>query len=134
MSASTPTDSPTSTPIQPMHNPSQAAHIVVPQAPLGNVANQAPGMGAKALLAKKMAKTHNPNFISPTDNLMTPVTQKLNAAKKKQFNKGAKPVQLFATQPEHDDSDSDEQMDVDAPTTSTERKETTLGVDDENPF
>lgn len=44
-------------PIQPLHNPSQAAHIVVPQAPLGNVVNQAPGMGAKALLAKKMAKT-----------------------------------------------------------------------------
>jgi hypothetical protein len=44
-----------------MHNPSQAAHIVVPQAPLGHVANGAnntiPGMGMKALLAKKMAKT-----------------------------------------------------------------------------
>ena len=48
--------------VQPLHNPSQAAHVVVPQAPLGNtmngnaVASQAPGMGAKALLAKKMAK------------------------------------------------------------------------------
>jgi hypothetical protein len=44
-----------------MHNPSQAAHVVVPQAPLGHVANGAnntiPGMGMKALLAKKMAKT-----------------------------------------------------------------------------
>jgi len=42
-----------------MHNPSQAAHIVVPQAPLGNVANASniPGMGMKALLAKKMAKS-----------------------------------------------------------------------------
>jgi len=31
----------------------------VPQAPLGNanVANQVPGMGARALLAKKFAKT-----------------------------------------------------------------------------
>lgn len=29
----------------------------------------------------------NPNFVSPTDNLVTPVTQKLNAAKKKQFTK-----------------------------------------------
>ncbi len=54
---STPTDSPIGTPIQPMHNPSLAAQVVVPQAPLGNVANQAPGMGAKALLAKKMAKS-----------------------------------------------------------------------------
>jgi len=53
----TPNDSPISVPFQPLHNPSQAAHVVVPQAPLGNVANQAPGMGAKALLAKKMAKS-----------------------------------------------------------------------------
>lgn len=43
-----------------MHHPSQAAHIVVPQAPLGNATNGksvVPGMGMKALLAKKMAKT-----------------------------------------------------------------------------
>ncbi len=106
MSATTtPNDSPLNTPIQPLHNPSQAAHVAVPQAPLGNVVNHAPGMGAKALLAKKFAKTQlvplfnfyvpevtehscsNPTFVSPTDNLMTPVTQKLNAAKKKQFSK-----------------------------------------------
>ncbi|KAG5639020.1 hypothetical protein H0H81_007928 [Sphagnurus paluster] len=110
-----------------MHNPSQAAHVVVPQAPLGTVANQAPGMGARALLAKKMAKNHNPTFISPTDNLMTPVTQKLNAAKKKHFTKGAKHVQLFA-QPE--EVTSDEQIDVDEP---AGRKET-LEDDGENPF
>ena len=57
----TPNDSPIGTPIQPLHNPSQAAHVVVPQAPLGNSTNgplnQAPGMGAKALLAKKFAKS-----------------------------------------------------------------------------
>ena len=55
---STPTDSPESTPIQPLHNPSLAAQVVVPQAPIGNgsVVNQAPGMGAKALLAKKLVK------------------------------------------------------------------------------
>lgn len=100
----TPNDSPIA-PMQPLHNPSQAAHVVVPQAPLGNVANQAPGMGAKALLAKKMAKNQcvsmvlmripmeadiissNPTYISPTDNLMTPCTQKLSAAKKKHFIK-----------------------------------------------
>ncbi|RDB22573.1 hypothetical protein Hypma_010242 [Hypsizygus marmoreus] len=122
---STPSDSPIATPIQPMHNPSQAAHIVVPQAPLGNVGNQAPGMGAKALLAKKMAKNHNPNFISPTDNLMTPCTQKLSAAKKKHFTKGAKPVQLFA---QTDEVSGDEQADVDQP---IDRK---LEIDEENPF
>jgi hypothetical protein len=82
-----------------------AAQVVVPQAPLGNVANQAPGMGAKALLAKKLAKSQsvtsltrvslfaliflhsNHTYVSPTDNLVTPVTQKLNAAKKKHFTK-----------------------------------------------
>lgn len=57
----TPNDSPAQTPIQPMHNPAQAAHVVVPQAPLGNATNgigsQAVGMGAKALLAKKLAKS-----------------------------------------------------------------------------
>ena len=106
MSASiTPNDASPST-IQPLHNPSQAAQVVIPQAPLGNVVNQAPGMGAKALFAKKFTKAQcaylqpnqrmstwsfysNPNFISPTDNLMTPVTQKLNEAKKKQFTKYA---------------------------------------------
>ena len=59
MSATTtPSDSPVSTPIQPLHNPKHAAHVVVPQAPLGNTTNSqlAPGMGAKALLAKRMAK------------------------------------------------------------------------------
>ncbi|KAF8842311.1 hypothetical protein BDN67DRAFT_899573 [Paxillus ammoniavirescens] len=88
---STPNDSPISAPIQPMHIPSQAAHIVVPQAPLGNATNGAAsvaqGMGMKALLAKKMAKSNNPKFVSPTDNMMTPVTQKLNAAKQKRFTK-----------------------------------------------
>jgi len=123
----TPNDSPIGTPIQPMHNPSQAAHVVVPQAPLGNVANQAVGMGAKALLAKKMAKNHNPNFISPTDNLMTPCTQKLNAAKKKHFTKGAKPVQLFSR---HDEVSSEDGIDVDEPTERNEKLET----NDENPF
>jgi hypothetical protein len=57
MSDTTPNESPISASIFPLHNPSQAAHVVVPQAPLGNVANQAAGMGAKALLAKKLAKS-----------------------------------------------------------------------------
>lgn len=55
-----PNESPAS--VQPLHNPSQAAHVVVPQAPLGNSntnagSNNIPGMGVKALLAKKMAKS-----------------------------------------------------------------------------
>ncbi|KAG6900943.1 hypothetical protein C0993_004380 [Termitomyces sp. T159_Od127] len=153
---STPNDSPAPSSIQPMHNPSQAAHIVVPQAPLGNVANQAPSLGTKALLAKRMAKTQsvnffhrdvdsilgltivphvsNPNFVSPTDNLVTPVTKKLNAAKKKQFSKGAKPVQLFASQPTQDDDSGDEQIDRDVPSTTAERKGMIPEADDENPF
>ncbi|KAJ3571433.1 hypothetical protein NP233_g3760 [Leucocoprinus birnbaumii] len=139
---STPNDSPASTPIQPLHNPSQAAQVVVPQAPLGNVVNQqAPGMGAKALLAKKFAKAHNPNFVSPTDNLMTPVTQKLNAAKNKHFAKGAKPTQLFTHKDaaESNTDESDKEGDPPKPTSSitdTQPQYPTMEVDkdDENPF
>ncbi|KAF8639742.1 hypothetical protein AX17_001004 [Amanita inopinata Kibby_2008] len=123
-----PSDSPLGTPIQPLHNPSQAAHVVVPQAPLGNVANTAPSMGTKALLAKKMAKNHNPNFVSPTDNLMTPCTQKLNAAKKKHFSKSAKPVQLFA-QNEQGESSGDDVTKLVSCTTGDK-----ITDDDENPF
>jgi len=93
---SNPNDSPVH--IQPLHNPSQAA------IPLGN--NNGQGLGMKALLAKKLAKeqyagsvrrsdgvhtftrhsiSRNPKFVSPTDKMLTPVSQKLNAAKKKHF-------------------------------------------------
>ncbi|EJD01148.1 uncharacterized protein FOMMEDRAFT_88912 [Fomitiporia mediterranea MF3/22] len=87
---STPSDSPIAS--QPLHNPERAAKVVVPQAPLGNatngrMVNQQPGMGAKALLAKTMAKNSNPKFISPTDSFQTPVSSKINAAKKKRFEK-----------------------------------------------
>ncbi|PPQ94956.1 hypothetical protein CVT25_003928 [Psilocybe cyanescens] len=128
---STPNDSPITTPIQPLHNPSQAAQVVVPQAPLGNVANQAPGMGAKALLAKKLAKSHNPAFISPTDNLMTPCTQKLSAAKKKHFTKSTKPVQLFSPAKENDESSEEESTEK---ALSSGNNKTQMEVDDENPF
>lgn len=59
-SVSTPNESPAHA--EPLHNPARAAKVVVPQAPLGNASSaklnsQQPGMGAKALLAKKMAKS-----------------------------------------------------------------------------
>ncbi|KAI0729317.1 hypothetical protein C8Q72DRAFT_778315 [Fomitopsis betulina] len=129
----TPNDSPVH--VQPLHNPSQAAHVSVPQAPLGNATNglssQAPGMGAKALLAKKMAN-HNPKYISPTDKMMTPVSQKLSAAKKKHFTKGSKPMQsLFALPPKVAPSDEETVSDEDASASSPveEKKDS-----DENPF
>ena len=54
-------DSPCSVHIQPLHNPQNAAQVSIPQAPLGNATNgpivHGPGMGTKALLAKRMAKT-----------------------------------------------------------------------------
>ncbi|KAF8915915.1 hypothetical protein CPB85DRAFT_1217068 [Mucidula mucida] len=128
---STPNDSPSGTPIQPLHNPSQAAKIVHPQAPLGNLGNQAPGLGAKALLAKKMAKGLKPSFVSPTDKMMTPCSQKLSDTKKKHFTKGPKPVQLFAQKEESTDSDSE--MDIEGRPQSTE-KENKTNDDDENPF
>ncbi|KAI1786681.1 hypothetical protein LXA43DRAFT_1032865 [Ganoderma leucocontextum] len=138
-SSSTPNGSPVSAPIQPMHNPAQAAHVVVPQAPLGNATNghysQVPGMGAKALLAKKFAKSHNPTYVSPTDNMMTPCSQKLNQTKKKHFTKGtAKPMpSLFSQQPDaNSESDSEESP----PKTSTEPSSSSGGKmdEDENPF
>ncbi|KAF8505796.1 hypothetical protein F5888DRAFT_1798761 [Russula emetica] len=89
---SSPNDSPDSVHIQPLHNPQNAAQVSIPQAPLGNATNgsivHGPGMGTKAFLAKRMAKTQNPSYVSPTDNLVTPVTQKISAARKKHFNKG----------------------------------------------
>ncbi|KAF7313762.1 RING-type domain-containing protein [Mycena chlorophos] len=126
--------SPISAPIQPLHNPDQAAHVVVPKAPLGNVANQpaALGAGAKALLAKKMAKNINPTYISPTDNLMTPCTQKLSAAKKKHFTKGNKPIQLFAPAEEKTDESDDEE--AVAPTSDQQPAAAMQVDDDENPF
>ncbi|GJE84977.1 Spo12 domain-containing protein [Phanerochaete sordida] len=121
-----PTPDASPVPVQPLHNPSQAAKVVVPQAPVGTAttgtAALAPGMGAKALLAKRMAKNINPAFVSPTDNLMTPCSKKLNAAKKKTFAKGvAKPMPSLFSQPESKESDSsgDEAKKMD---------------DDENPF
>ncbi|KAL1675441.1 hypothetical protein EV122DRAFT_268382 [Schizophyllum commune] len=122
---STPNDSPSS--VQPLHNPSQAAKVVLPQAPLGNVLNQAPGMGAKALLAKRMPKA-NASYVSPTDNMMTPCTQKLNAAKKKQFTK-AKPTQLFAAPQEQKESDDEDEVAAPAPDSKDVKMD-----DDENPF
>ncbi|KAJ7507755.1 hypothetical protein B0H11DRAFT_2218576 [Mycena galericulata] len=133
MSATTtPNDSPTSVPIQPLHNPAQAAHVVVPKAPLGNVGNQPAGMGAKALLAKKMAKNLNPTYISPTDNLMTPCTQKLSAAKKKHFNKGAKPIQLFAQTEEQAQESGEDDSELRDQTPA--HGQPAMDVDDENPF
>ena len=85
-------------------------------------------MGAKALLNRKIAKSHNPAFISPTDNLMTPVTQKLNAARKKNFEKGAKPKQLFGQSETRSDEEASE--DVSTTTEPTDK----LPADDENPF
>lgn len=82
---------PDASPIQPLHHPEQAAQIQVPQAPLGNATN-APGMGGKALLAKKLA-SNKPAYVSPSDQLMTPCTAKLSQAKKKHFNKG-KPIRF----------------------------------------
>jgi len=88
-------------------------------------------MGAKALLAKRIAN-HNPKYISPTDKMMTPVSQKLSAAKKKHFTKGAKPMQSLFTQKEaSSDSESPESpVDDDVPQSSDDKKVD----DDENPF
>ncbi|KZT29320.1 hypothetical protein NEOLEDRAFT_1175029 [Neolentinus lepideus HHB14362 ss-1] len=123
---STPTDSPVS--VQALHNPSQAAH----QAPLSNATNgAAPGLGTKALLAKRFAKKNNPTYVSPTDNLMTPCTQKITAAKKKHFIKGAKPMQSLFGQKEVSQAEED---DDDMITPFQQQSTDTKMNDEENPF
>lgn len=136
---STPSDSPA--PIQPMHNPSQAAHIVLPQAPLGNATNGAvSGLGAKALLAKRMAKSNNPKFVSPTDDLLTPVTKKLNAAKQKHFVKGVKPIgDLFgsrerSSEERSSESDAESTDSLELSDAKTSVPSTAPIDEDENPF
>lgn len=128
---SVPNDSPASAPVQPLQNPSQAAQVVVPQAPIGHAPNVAPGLGAKALLAKRLAKGRSSNdTVSPTDNMMTPCTRRLTAEKKKLFDKrGPKPVQLF-TQKDRIDLNNDGEVNSN---TANESKEKDL-VGDNNPF
>ena len=84
-------------------------------------------------------------FNSPTDNMMTPCTQKLSAVKKKHFAKfvirdkvidssliplfrSAKPVQLFSPQKEVEETNVDESQPAKKPPSSEK------DVDDENPF
>ncbi|KAJ4481488.1 hypothetical protein C8J55DRAFT_488704 [Lentinula edodes] len=106
MSATTsPSESPIATPIQPLHNPANAAHVVVPQAPLGNVVNQVPGMGAKALLAKKMAKSQP-----------------------------SKPVQLFAQKEENGSDVEVEETETQASALESTEDKMEIDNDDENPF
>ncbi|KAG8891214.1 hypothetical protein FRC00_014069 [Tulasnella sp. 408] len=94
--------------IQPLHHPNQAAQVQVPQAPLGNTTNMYNGAsGAKALLAKKMAKANNPSTVSPTDNMMTPCTAKIAQTKKKHFAKGPVKALSFGA-PAEEDEDEDE--------------------------
>ncbi len=87
-------------------------------------------------------------FNSPTDNMMTPCTQKLSAVKKKHFAKfvvldrviessltpllrSAKPVQLFSSQKEDEETNVDESEPAKKPPS---RENSQMGVDDENPF
>ncbi|KAI9452080.1 hypothetical protein F5148DRAFT_1277618 [Russula earlei] len=132
---STPNDSPVSVHIQPLHNPQNAAHVSIPQAPLSNATNgptnHRPGMGARAFLAKRMAKSQNPTYVSPTDNLMTPVTQKISAARKKRFNKGM-PVPAPALFGDTTANASDDDEDVIPPASSGTSGE--LATTDDNPF
>ncbi|EIM88066.1 uncharacterized protein STEHIDRAFT_94973 [Stereum hirsutum FP-91666 SS1] len=142
------TPSSTESPMQPLHRPNGGARVAVPQAPLGNATNgpknMGPGAGARALLAKRMAKGQNPTYVSPTDNMLTPCTKKLDAAKKKHFTKGtAKPMGnlLSAAKDSAESSDDDDDDDDDAeaapssnlPTPAVEPSQNKMDTDD-NPF
>ncbi|VDC07284.1 unnamed protein product [Peniophora sp. CBMAI 1063] len=122
----------------PLHNPSNAAHVSVPQAPLGNATNgPIKPLGAKAMFDRRFAK-QNSNFVSPTDNMMTPTTQKINAAKKKHFNKGAKPMGGLFQQKEATSEDASSGEDIDESTAAVEAEDgpVTHSVTDtdDNPF
>lgn len=91
-------------------------------------------------MAKRMAKSNNPKFVSPTDDLLTPVTKKLNAAKQKHFVKGVKPIgDLFGSR---DRSSEERSSESDAESTdSLELSDAKTSVpstapidEDENPF
>jgi Spo12 family len=91
-------------------------------------------------------RTSNPIFCSPTDNLLTPCTRKLSAARKKHFNKYAilttwarvfwliflfrlpKTVQLF---PQAENIEPNEEQVSEQMAVPTEMK---MEDDDENPF
>ncbi|KAK6984128.1 hypothetical protein R3P38DRAFT_3312212 [Favolaschia claudopus] len=127
--ANNPSDS---TLIQPLHNPAKAARVIVPTAPLGDVVNQPAELRAKALLERQMAKSLNPTYISPTDNLMTPCTEKLTTAKKKNFTKSGKSIQLLAFNAnEWADKDDDE---ANRHPDAQPQEAPAMEVDEENPF
>ncbi|KAH9977757.1 hypothetical protein BGW80DRAFT_1201649 [Lactifluus volemus] len=135
-STSTPSESPVSVHVEPLHNPQNAAHVAIPQAPLGNTTNGpinlAPGMGARALLVKRMTKSQNATYVSPTDRLVTPVTQKISAARKKHFNRG-KPTTtpaLFSDIP----ADTSDNEDCDAVPPANSESSGEPRTTDDNPF
>jgi len=88
----------------------------------------------KALLAKKMAKSNNPKFVSPTDNMVTPVTQKLNAARQKRFVKGAKPTGNLFPNKERGSQSSDEQQSASDAEPSDSKAPVVPAHGDANPF
>ncbi|RSH94413.1 hypothetical protein EHS25_004216 [Saitozyma podzolica] len=90
--------------ITPMHDPAHQAKVMKQHKPLG-MANPNPivpgqttdpttaaGLGQKALLAKRFAKASKPT-VSPTDQLQSPCTAKLQSARQKHFARG-KPASL----------------------------------------
>ncbi|KDQ17350.1 hypothetical protein BOTBODRAFT_30174 [Botryobasidium botryosum FD-172 SS1] len=90
-----------------MSDSSSSANTFQPAA--AGFASTGPAMGQAALLAKKMAKGVNPKMVSPTDNLMTPCSAKLNQSKKKHFAKaGFKPLSFGTTAESDEDAGKNE--------------------------
>ncbi|GHJ86323.1 hypothetical protein NliqN6_2725 [Naganishia liquefaciens] len=78
---------------------SQAANAPAKQQPPLAAAGGAPAFAIqkKGLLARTNMMAANPRgMVSPTDNLMSPVTAKLTSAKQRHFMKG-KPTSLFSS-------------------------------------
>ncbi|SCW00815.1 LAFE_0C12618g1_1 [Lachancea fermentati] len=64
----------------------------------------------RAMFKKPAALEMKNKFASPTDDLLSPCSQRLNEHKSKLFSANAKPTKLnFATAKHSSDSDSDEE-------------------------
>lgn len=87
-----------------------------------------------------MAKSNNPKFVSPTDDLVTPVTKKLNAAKQKHFAKAVKPIgNLFdskerSSEERASESDAESADSLELSDAKTTVPSTAPIDEDENPF
>ncbi|KNZ54173.1 hypothetical protein VP01_3019g1 [Puccinia sorghi] len=82
--------------VEPLHHPTEMAHIEVPHN-VENIPHGTTAMNGKTLMAKKMAAAGT-SFYSPSDSLVSPCTQKLSSQKGKRWanSKSAPPSVIIS--------------------------------------